>query len=223
MKKSILFNNFTQDEYEAMMRSPYFSAATFPIGSILAEEGDGISRFWYVEEGLVHAARMYRDGSLDLVQIYSGRDFPGLDIVFTKTKKMPLRLAAAKDSRLVVCDARIFSDGAVDAGAREKFTQNALRLLANESVRKQVKIDVLYKRSLRARICVFLSHMRDRFDSDDFEIDMNREQLSQYLGVNRSSLSNEISKMRDEELIKCRKGHFTILDPSFGESRWETE
>jgi CRP-like cAMP-binding protein len=204
-----------------MMHSPYFSADSFSPGAIIADEGDVLNKFWYVDSGLVHAARMYRDGSLDLVQLYSPGDYPGLDIVFTKTKKMPLRLAVAKDAKLVVCDAGIFFTAAIDAALREKFTMNALRLLANESVRKQVKIDVLYKRSLRARICVFLSHMRDRYESDDFEVNMNREQLSQYLGVNRSSLSNEISKMREEGLIKCRKGQFTILDPTFGENRWE--
>jgi CRP-like cAMP-binding protein len=217
MKDSILFNNFSDEEFDAVISAPYFASASYRAGTCLVGEGDLVERFWFVEDGTLHASRAYYDGSLDLVQLYSANDYPGLDIVFTKTQRSPLRISAATDSKLTSIDAAIFSDRELDSVIREKFTRNALRLLANENIRKQVKIDVLYKRSLRARICVFLSHMRERFDSDAFEINMNREQLSQFLGVNRSALSKEISRMREEGLIECRKGRFKILDPKLGE------
>jgi CRP-like cAMP-binding protein len=218
MKNSPLFNNFSDEEYKAVMEKPLFSSAQYPSGSILAEEGDIVEKFWFVEDGLVHAFRSNYDGSLDLFYLYSKNDYPALDLVFTRTKKSILSLTAAVDSKLTVIDEKIFREGVYDSEIREKFLTNALRLLANESIRKQIKIDVLYKKSLRARICVFFNHMRERAGSDTFEINMNREQMAQFLGVNRSSLSNEIGKMRDEKIIECRKGSFKILDPSLGNS-----
>jgi CRP-like cAMP-binding protein len=217
MKDSILFNGFSDEEFNAVTSAPYFVAESYNAGVHLLDEGDLVKRFWFLEDGTLHASRAYYDGSLDLVQLYSANDYPGLDIVFTKTQRSPLRISAATDATLTSIDVGIFSDRKLDSVIREKFTLNALRLLANENIRKQVKIDVLYKRSLRARICVFLSHMRERYDSDAFEISMNREQLSQFLGVNRSALSKELSRMREEGLIECRKGRFKILDPTLGE------
>jgi CRP-like cAMP-binding protein len=223
MRNSLLFDTFTEAEYDALISAADFESLASPEDSIILYEGDEVGRFWHVDEGSLHAVRQYYDGSVDLVQSYNPEDYLGLDLIFTRTRRSPLQVVAASDIRLTAISSDIFFTSAIDVEIREKLVRNALRLLANESIRKQVKIDVLYKRSLRARICVFLCHMRDRFGSDDFEINMNREQLAQYLGVNRSALSNEISKMRDENLIRCRKGHFVILDSALCDERGHME
>jgi CRP-like cAMP-binding protein len=84
-------------------------------------------------------------------------------------------------------------------------------MIADESMRKQYKIDVLYKKSLRARISTFLQHMSEKTQSPRFDIGMNREQLAQYLGVNRSALSHELSLMQQDGLIGFTKSRFELL------------
>jgi CRP-like cAMP-binding protein len=94
---------------------------------------------------------------------------------------------------------------------RGKIKGNIIRLLADENMRKQYKIDVLYKKSLRGRISTFLEHMREKSGSDTFDIGMDREHFAQYLGVNRSALSHELSLMRKDGLIAFRKSRFELL------------
>jgi CRP-like cAMP-binding protein len=123
-----------------------------------------------------------------------------------------LQISSACAAELIAFDADIFAEGCSSAGAAEKLRMNVIRLLADESVRKQYKIDVLYQKSLRARIAVFLRHMSEKVGADAFEINMDREQFARYLGVNRSALSHALSIMRRDGIIRFRKGRFEILD-----------
>jgi hypothetical protein len=81
-------------------------------------------------------------------------------------------------------------------------------------MRKQYKIDVLYKKSLRARVRIFLLHMAEKAGRQSFDIGMDREQLARFLGVNRSALSHELSLMRSDGLIRFSKSKFELL-PAF--------
>jgi CRP-like cAMP-binding protein len=94
---------------------------------------------------------------------------------------------------------------------RERLYENIIHVLANENIKKLYKINVLYKRSLRERILSFLQNIATRTGSDSFRINMDREQFAQYLGVNRSALSHELSRMRQEGIISCRKDFFELL------------
>jgi CRP-like cAMP-binding protein len=64
-------------------------------------------------------------------------------------------------------------------------------------------------RSIRERLLSYLSERAIEKGSASFTIPFSRQQLADYLGVDRSALSNELSKMRKEGLIACRKNEFT--------------
>lgn len=90
--------------------------------------------------------------------------------------------------------------------------ESILALIAAEHIRKMYKIEILSRKGLRDRILTFLSIQRSFEGSDDFKIPFNREELADYLCVNRSALSHELRCMEKEHLIYCRKNHFRILD-----------
>jgi CRP-like cAMP-binding protein len=73
------------------------------------------------------------------------------------------------------------------------------------------KIDVLSKRTLQEKILTYLSLIREKNCADTFEIDMNQEQLAQYLCVNRSVLSKELNLMRKNGLIQYQGKCYTVL------------
>ena len=58
----------------------------------------------------------------------------------------------------------------------------------------------------------YFSECIKKAGSYSFEIPYNREQLASYLGVDRSAMSNELSKMKKEGLIQYHKNHFTIIE-----------
>jgi CRP-like cAMP-binding protein len=85
-------------------------------------------------------------------------------------------------------------------------------MLADNNIKMSNKVEILAERGLRDRIMVYLNVLRVKSGSDTVTIKMSREQLAQYLCVNRSALSNELSKMKRDGLIDFKGTRFTILD-----------
>ncbi|MDR1028907.1 MAG: Crp/Fnr family transcriptional regulator [Clostridiales Family XIII bacterium] len=212
LKDRRVFEGLSKIEYDAFAAIAHTEFVSLETGTVLIEEGEKTETFWIIALGRLRGARYYYDGTLDLVQMYAEGDIVGLDVTCTKTKKSPLEIASMEDAELVSFDISDFGDARLPTVTRDKLRGNIVRLLADESIRKQYKIDVLYQKSLRRRIAVFLRHMSEKKGSPSFEINMDREQFARYLGVNRSALSHTLSVMRKDGVISFRKGHFEILD-----------
>ena len=73
------------------------------------------------------------------------------------------------------------------------------------------KIEHIKKKTIREKLLSYLSGESMKNNSLTFEIPFNRQQLADYLSVDRSALSTEIGKLQKEGIIKCRKNKFTLL------------
>ena len=69
-------------------------------------------------------------------------------------------------------------------------------------------------KTIRGRVVAYLSDAMSAQKSRTLEIPYNRQQLAQYLGVERSALSNELSKMQKEGILRCEKNVFTWIGTS---------
>ncbi|MCR5582975.1 MAG: helix-turn-helix domain-containing protein, partial [Eggerthellaceae bacterium] len=70
-------------------------------------------------------------------------------------------------------------------------------------------------KSIRGKLLSYLSHESERAESNEFDIPFNRQQLANYLGVDRSAMSNEISKMRDDGILETKRSHFKLNERAF--------
>ena len=86
-----------------------------------------------------------------------------------------------------------------------------LFLIARKNIELNQKIEIMSKRTIREKLIMFLEIQRNIAHSKKFIIPYNRETLAHYLGVDRSAMSRELSKMRDAGLIKFKKNEFEIL------------
>ena len=88
--------------------------------------------------------------------------------------------------------------------------RNLLSELAEKNLRLNEKITHLGQRSRRAKILSYLSAEAQRHGSAEFDITFSRQQLADYLSVDRSGLSMELSRMQEEGLLEYRKNHFVL-------------
>ena len=65
-------------------------------------------------------------------------------------------------------------------------------------------------KTIRGRVMAYLSSMSLQAGSDEFDIPFDRQQLADYLNVERTALSKELGRMQKEELITVRKNHFRL-------------
>lgn len=91
-----------------------------------------------------------------------------------------------------------------------RIIQNLLSAVSAKNVELTRKIEHLTKRTIRGRLLSYLSAESLKCGRSTFEIPFNRQQLAEYLSVDRSALSGEISKLKAENIIACKKNTFTV-------------
>lgn len=91
------------------------------------------------------------------------------------------------------------------------LTTNLLRIMARKNVTLSQRMMNISARTIRARLLSYLSQQAIRTGSSRFTIPFNRQELADYLGVERSALSAQMSKMKEEGLIDYRKNAFEVL------------
>ena len=94
-----------------------------------------------------------------------------------------------------------------------RIVQNLLTVVAEKNLILNQKINYISKKKIRDRLLAYLSAESIKNKADSFEIPFNRQELAHFLFVDRSALSNEISKLQHEGIISCRKNKFKIIKP----------
>lgn len=91
-----------------------------------------------------------------------------------------------------------------------RLIRNLLFISAQKNLNLSRKIFHTAPKSIRGRLLSYLSHQAVRNGSNCFTIPFNRQQLADYLNVDRSALSNELSKMQKEGLLKVDRNKFEL-------------
>ncbi len=91
-----------------------------------------------------------------------------------------------------------------------RIVRNLLGELAEKNLRFSEKLTHMGQRTTRAKLMSYLSAEAQRLGKYEFDIPFTRQQLADYLAVERSGLSLELGKMRAEGLLEFRKNHFVL-------------
>jgi len=89
--------------------------------------------------------------------------------------------------------------------------ENMLGLVARKNIMLNQKIEIISKRTTREKLLIFFDIQRRMTHSNEFVIPYNREALAHYLCVDRSAMSRELCKLRDEGIIDFKKNEFQII------------
>lgn len=92
-----------------------------------------------------------------------------------------------------------------------RLIENMVTILAVKNLSLMDKVDIISKRSLREKISTYLMQEAGKQNSTYFEVPFGRVQLAEYLSADRSALTRELNKMKEEGLIDYDKNSFHIL------------
>ena len=85
-----------------------------------------------------------------------------------------------------------------------------MTLVSHDNMRRYYRIAILSQKGLRSRILTYLTMQAERLCCSSFAIPFNREELADYLCVNRSALSHELKRMEREGILRTRKNLFVL-------------
>lgn len=130
-------------------------------------------------------------------------------VLIKEVEEIPLRVVAMTDVKIIFFDYKSYKSK--NLSSKDKVQENLIKILANKNLFMRDKLNLLSLSTSREKILYFLSTESRKKHSKYFTIDFNISELAQFLNLNRSSLSRELSKLKKEGLIDYDKKTFRIL------------
>ena len=130
--------------------------------------------------------------------------------------KLPAEISviASDNTTVMLFDIRrILTTCSSSCGFHTKLIQNLLYTIAQKNVLLTKKMEYISKKTIKEKLLAYLSSEAMKAGSPTFNIPFNRQELADFLSVDRSALSSEISRLQKKGIISCRKNAFTILMP----------
>lgn len=165
-----------------------------------------------VVEGAVRLSRRRIDGGRNVLETVPANDTFGATYVFRGQATMGLGMSAVGETCVLLFDTEhILTPCHNICRAHLQFLRNLLTIMSQKTFQLKQKLRILSQRTIRGRLMLYLNIMAKRWKSAEFDIPFDRQALADYLCVERSALSAEISKLREDGLLESVKNHFKLL------------
>ena len=122
---------------------------------------------------------------------------------------MMVDAVAAEDCEVLFVNISAFSGGAPGT-VHEKLLRNLLTVSMRKNLSLSQRIFCTTPKTVRGRLLTYFSAQAARCGRMAFEVPFNRQQMADYLNLDRSALSKELCKMRDEGLLEFDKNRFVL-------------
>ena len=210
--KSPLFTDLSDEELRAALDELRASKRSFKKGDSILTAGDEAASFGLVLEGGATIENNDAWGNRTILSHVGKGDYFAEVYALLPEEVMPVDVRASDDSVIVMFSARGFE--AMQTASQELYTKMVSSMLTI-SLRKNM---ILSGRSfhtspktIRGRVMAYLSSISLRKGKPEFDIPFDRQQLADYLNVERTALSKELRKMSDDGLIEFDRSHFRLL------------
>lgn len=208
---TLLFHQIRPDEIPAMLDCLGADTKQYEKKEVIFHAGDVISAMGMVLFGSVSIENDDLWGNKSIL------DQIGPGSVFAETyaciPNEPLMVSAiaAEPSRILFLDvSRLMNTCTNVCGCHSRLIQNLLLVSAQKNLNLSRRMFHMSSKTIRGRLLSYLSFQAARQGSHAFSIPFNRQQLADYLGVDRSALSNELGKMQRDGILRTEKNRFWL-------------
>lgn len=126
--------------------------------------------------------------------------------------KIPFDIVAAEDTQVMLIDCnKIIHTCSNSCEFHNRMIYNLLKIVATKNILLNQKAEITSKRTTREKLMAYLMMQAKKNGSDTFNIPFDRQTLADFLEVDRSGLSAEIGKLRDEGVLESKKSRFKLL------------
>ena len=208
---SPLFSGVTEDELDAMLTCLAAKTEQFPKDMFLLHPGDTVEEIGMVLSGCALVVQEDIWGNRNILsRTAPGQTFaaafacaPGSVLNVSVVAETPVTALFLDVKRiLTVCPSA--------CAHHSRIIRNLLGELAEKNLRFGEKLTHMGQRTTRSKLMSYLSAEAQRRSAVEFDIPFSRQQLADFLGVERSGLSLELGKMKQDGLLDFHKSHFVL-------------
>lgn len=207
-----LFNEIEDDNLYAMLDCLNADVKKYSKDQTVFCEGDDAKYLGIVLTGEVQIVRIDMLGNRTILATINPSQLFGEAFACAGLTAIPVSVVASRECEIMLIDAERITRSCTNACSfHSKLIFNLLKVVANKNILFHEKIEVTSKRTTHEKLMTYLLLQAKKAGSCTFSIPYDRQELADYLEVERSGLSSEISKMRKNGIIESRRNLFKLL------------
>ena len=210
---SPLFDGIAPEDRKGMLHCIGYHIAKFRKGDIIAFEEDNIRNVGILLSGSVDMVKEDVWGNKVLVARMGKDEIFGETFAWGKNKMSAVTFVVSEDAKIVMLPLdRVMHSCTNTCACHHQLVENMVHIIADKNRELIRKIEVISKRTIREKLLAYLSVQSQVHNARYFEIPLGRTELADYLCVDRSALTRELVKMREDGLIDYDKNCFRLLE-----------
>lgn len=207
-----LFSGVSEEELTALLGCLDATVRTYRKNDCIASEGTRLKEIGVVLSGTVQIVQIDYFGNRTILSDIGTADLFGEAFACANIPELPIDIMAATDCEILTVDCNRVLHSCCNACAfHARIIYNLMQNMAQKNLRFHQKLQITAKRTTREKLLAYLNAEAKKQGSNAFQIPFDRQALADYLAVDRSGLSAEISKLRHEGILTATKNNFTLL------------
>ena len=200
IKNSPVFYGMNDEELRGLLECFNARIRRYEKDEMIIRQGDMIANIYLILDGEVNIEKDSYWGRRIIISRLSRND------------NLALSFVGSKDVESSVLSYEKCTSMCQNACTRHKvLINNLFQILSKENIELIQKIENVSQKTIRDKLLTYLSNEAQKRHSNSFDIHFNRQDLADYLNVDRSAMSFELSKLQKEGLIEYNKNHFELL------------
>lgn len=214
LKNTYMFNGINESEIEGMLKCLNARTMLYKKNEYILRNGETVNSIGMVLEGLALVEKEDIWGNRTIISEISPGSLYAESYACLSKLPAEISVIASDNTTVMLFDIRrILTTCSSSCGFHTKLIQNLLYTIAQKNVLLTKKMEYISKKTIKEKLLAYLSSEAMKASSPTFNIPFNRQELADFLSVDRSALSSEISRLQKKGIISCRKNAFTILMP----------
>lgn len=206
-----LFDGIRDEDKRSMLSCIGYHIGSFSKGEVIALEGEHLKHVCILLSGTVDMVKEDFWGNQTMLLRLGQNDLFGETFACGDDSMAVVSFVVYEDAEILFIPFnRVMHTCTMACEFHHRLVENMVRIIANKNRDLMRKMEVISKRTIREKILAYLSIQAQMTQSRYFEIPLGRVELAQYLCVDRSALTRELVKMKDEGLIDYDRNCFRI-------------
>lgn len=211
LEKTGLFDGVSTTDMEAVLHCLGARTKAFGKNTLILNAGDQVKDVGIVLSGRVQIMKTDEAGNKAITTEKPPGHLFGEALACANVEHSPVAVMATEPCDIMFIGfKKIITVCSSACAFHTRLIENMLKVIARENLMLNEKLDILTQKTTGEKLAYFLRLQKEKAGKPEFTIPFNREELADFLSVNRSAMSRELSRMRDDGLIDFERNRFHV-------------
>ena len=206
-----IFDNISESEKHLLYKCVKAVLKNYKKGELVFSVDENIDSIVYVIEGNIELTKNDYNGNEIILTRLGNEEIFAETFVCAGAKSIVQAKAIDNTKVLFLNFNNILNICPQNCIFHKKLLENLIKIIAQKNLFLQDRLEMFSHKTLKERIIYLLTKYKSAKDNSVFEIPYSREQMAQYLGVNRSALSKELAKLKSEKILDFHRNSFKLF------------